>query len=190
MEVEFTRGGKLHYIGTTFAGYVGLLTGMRPGVFSISVDERDKGGQLENLIEALLVKGTSVGSLLIRRTLDTVEDFEEAVNIMVRCVSAVGFCLFIICLGRSIVAFSKVSPLLSFGLSTDCAAAGIHTTRRYSVLHHGRRQTRRRCNHHSRSQRPCRHLAIESVFGRSHGDEPRGRPRHYARRRRASLSTR
>ncbi len=30
------------YMGTTYAGYVGLLTGFRPQAISISVDERDQ----------------------------------------------------------------------------------------------------------------------------------------------------
>lgn len=32
------------YYGTAFVGYMGLLTGMRPGGWSVSVDERDQNG--------------------------------------------------------------------------------------------------------------------------------------------------
>lgn len=32
------------YFGTAFVGYMGLLTGMRPGGWSVSVDERDQNG--------------------------------------------------------------------------------------------------------------------------------------------------
>ena len=45
------------YSGVTFLGYVGLLTGMRPGVFSASVDERDNGTFAENVFSALFDVG-------------------------------------------------------------------------------------------------------------------------------------
>ena len=47
----FVSNGTVQYIGTAFIGYVGLLTGMRPNVFSVSVDERDQGGNVTGLIE-------------------------------------------------------------------------------------------------------------------------------------------
>lgn len=37
---HFIRGGVTLYNSTVFAGYVGLLTGMKQGQFSISVDTR------------------------------------------------------------------------------------------------------------------------------------------------------
>lgn len=37
--ITFTKGGKTLYNGTTFVGYIGLLTGQSP-VFSVTVDER------------------------------------------------------------------------------------------------------------------------------------------------------
>ncbi len=41
VNVNFTSKGQTVYQGTTYAGYVGLLTGMKPGAFSLSIDERD-----------------------------------------------------------------------------------------------------------------------------------------------------
>ena len=35
---------RTSYYGTAFVGYLGLLTGMRPGGWSVSVDERDQNG--------------------------------------------------------------------------------------------------------------------------------------------------
>lgn len=52
--------------------YMGLLTGMRPGAFSISADQRDSGYLIENLLEAMLVPGTYAGCFLIRDTLQQV----------------------------------------------------------------------------------------------------------------------
>jgi len=82
IRVEFQKNGKTLYWGTTYAGYVGLLTGMRPGKFSISLNERDSGYLLENLLEALFVPGTYVASLLIRDTLQNVQTYKEAVDIL------------------------------------------------------------------------------------------------------------
>jgi len=78
INVEFQRSGKTVFYGTTFAGYVGLLTGMRPGAFSVSLNERDIGTVLENALEALFVPGTTTSALLIRNTLDTHATFMGA----------------------------------------------------------------------------------------------------------------
>ena len=40
IEVDFTRGGHVVTTATTWAGYVGILTGMKPGVASVSVNYR------------------------------------------------------------------------------------------------------------------------------------------------------
>jgi len=80
LNVDFYKDNKLLYKGTTYAGYVGLLTGMRPGAFSISADERDTGYLWENLLETLFVPGTTCASFLIRDTLETKTNFNEAVK--------------------------------------------------------------------------------------------------------------
>lgn len=41
VNVNFTSKGKTVYQGTTYTGFIGLLTGMKPGAFSLSIDERD-----------------------------------------------------------------------------------------------------------------------------------------------------
>jgi hypothetical protein len=45
---------------------------MRPGSFSISLDQRGEGSIWDNLLEAIFVKGTYANSLLIRDTLSGV----------------------------------------------------------------------------------------------------------------------
>ena len=40
MNVNYTKGGELQYRTVTFFGFVGLITGVRPGVFSFSMNER------------------------------------------------------------------------------------------------------------------------------------------------------
>jgi len=80
IDVDFQRGGKTLYRGTTFAGYVGLLTGMRPGAFSISADQRNSGYLFENLLEALFIPGTTAAAFLIRDTLEDVDIYDTAIK--------------------------------------------------------------------------------------------------------------
>jgi hypothetical protein len=64
------------YHGVTYAGYVGLLTGMKPGAFAVSVDERDTNGTIiDNALEALLLGGRSIG-MTLRNLLGSDVDFE------------------------------------------------------------------------------------------------------------------
>lgn len=78
--VHFQRGGKTVYTATTYAGYVGVLTGQKPHVFTVSVDERDQGAWWENLLEAILDHNANFISFLVRDTLEEASDFESALN--------------------------------------------------------------------------------------------------------------
>ncbi len=40
VELDFQRGGRTVYKSVNFAGYIGVLTGMKPGSFSLTLDER------------------------------------------------------------------------------------------------------------------------------------------------------
>ena len=40
IEVDFVRAGLVAFRATTWAGYIGILTGVRPGGFSVSVNYR------------------------------------------------------------------------------------------------------------------------------------------------------
>ena len=75
---NFQSGGKTVYSGTTYAGYVGLLTGQRPHQFSVSLDERDTGKHWMNAATALLAKNASIVSFLIRDTLENAQSYEDA----------------------------------------------------------------------------------------------------------------
>lgn len=64
---QFTSGGAIQYYGTAFIGYVGLLTGMRPGAFSVSVDERGLQDPTTDIIlnfVSALQGGQSIGFFL------------------------------------------------------------------------------------------------------------------------------
>lgn len=78
--VDFQKGGKTMYTGSTYAGFVGLLTGQKPYAYTISINERDKGGLWMNALEAL-ANGMNAGiAIHIRDTLANEEfDYEEAV---------------------------------------------------------------------------------------------------------------
>ena len=63
---DFQQGGITQYKTITWVGYVGALTGMRPGVFSVTVDQRftiDVLATLQAIIRLILHKGVSVGFL-------------------------------------------------------------------------------------------------------------------------------
>ena len=68
------------YSGVTFAGYIGILTGQKPYAFTVTLDERDKGFEWENIFQLLLAKTTPVGFFL--RSLLASEDshFDYAVQ--------------------------------------------------------------------------------------------------------------
>ena len=77
---HFQKGGKTVYTATTYAGYVGVLTGQKPHVFSVSVDERDQGAWWQNLLEAILDHNANFISFLVRDTLEEAGDFESALK--------------------------------------------------------------------------------------------------------------
>ncbi len=81
--VDFARGGKVVFTGTTFAGYVGLLTGQKPYKYTISLDERDKGKAWMNIFSATTAGLGAVASFRIRDTLDNdTLDFEGAIAVL------------------------------------------------------------------------------------------------------------
>ena len=78
---EFQSGGKTVYTGTTFVGYIGLLTGQRPHAYTITLDERDQGDWWMNALEALAAGTHGIASFLIRDTLaDQSLDFDAAIE--------------------------------------------------------------------------------------------------------------
>ena len=79
--VDFQSGGKTVYTGTTFVGYVGLLTGQRPHGYTIALTERDKGDWWMNLLEAFATGMNGIVAFVIRDTLaNTSLSFSGAVK--------------------------------------------------------------------------------------------------------------
>lgn len=77
--VDFQKSNKIIYTGTTFVGYVGLLTGQRPLGFTISLDERNEGDWWMNAAQALQDGVGAVAAFLIRDTLYNAADYQSAV---------------------------------------------------------------------------------------------------------------
>lgn len=85
MTVEYQKGGNTEFYATTFAGYVGVLSGMRPGGWSVSIDTRyyPKGGigQLfYEIIAAIEEKNSSLVSFLTRKVLTEETTYAAAVE--------------------------------------------------------------------------------------------------------------
>lgn len=77
---RFVKGGQVVYNATQYAGFVGLLTGMKTGGFSISVDTRFDGTLYKGLIE--FFKGNATLQFLAfttRKIMEEEPDFASAV---------------------------------------------------------------------------------------------------------------
>ncbi|XP_062575232.1 N-acylethanolamine-hydrolyzing acid amidase-like [Saccostrea cucullata] len=82
IQVDFIKNNQTVYSGVTYAGYVGLITGMRPKAFTMTLDERDQGAWWENFIIALLDRKAMPISFLMRDTVAECTNFKDAVDKM------------------------------------------------------------------------------------------------------------
>jgi len=80
INVDYQSNGKTVYKGTTLAGFVGILNGVRPGGFSISMNARNKGGEIVLNFLELLALGAKTPTQVIRQTLASEESYEAAVS--------------------------------------------------------------------------------------------------------------
>jgi hypothetical protein len=83
-QAEFVKGGKLQFYASAYAGYVGVLSGMRPQKFSVTVDTRFHASGLVGLfyevIEALTERNASLVAFLSRTALENGDDFATALQ--------------------------------------------------------------------------------------------------------------
>lgn len=92
VDVEFWKAGKLAFSATTFAGYVGVATGMRAGAFSITANEREMTGSIPipnifksliNLVGILMKTDAYPVTWAVRELLeDGKTDFDGAVSVL------------------------------------------------------------------------------------------------------------
>ena len=81
--VDFQSKGVTRYSGTTFVGYIGLLTGQKPNKFTISLDERDTGEPWENVVAGLVSGSHGIVSWHIRNALaDPNSDYVSALELL------------------------------------------------------------------------------------------------------------
>eukprot|EP00929_Paragymnodinium_shiwhaense_P034028 TRINITY_DN18562_c0_g1_i2.p1 TRINITY_DN18562_c0_g1~~TRINITY_DN18562_c0_g1_i2.p1 ORF type:complete len:473 (+),score=65.17 TRINITY_DN18562_c0_g1_i2:135-1553(+) len=86
IEVDFVRAGRVVCRATTWPGYVGILTGVKPGVFSASVNYRRTRLGADNMIKGVInnmLQGLGSSwpvSFLVREVLESVTSFSEAVG--------------------------------------------------------------------------------------------------------------
>lgn len=82
-QIDFTKGGKTLFTATTFAGYIGVLSGMKTNAFSITIDTRFYPEGISQvfyeIIAAIEEKNASLVAFLSRRTLEDVDNWNDAV---------------------------------------------------------------------------------------------------------------
>jgi len=86
IQVSFQKGGNTLFTATTFGGYLGVLSGMKKGVFSGTVDTRfypDGVGELfYEIIAAIEERNASLVSFLLRDTLTNARSWPEALGML------------------------------------------------------------------------------------------------------------
>jgi len=83
-EVEFQKGGKTLFHATSFAVFAGVLSGMKPNAFSITIDTRfypnGLGELFYEIIAAIVEKNASLVTFLNRDVFTRENDFQSAVE--------------------------------------------------------------------------------------------------------------
>jgi hypothetical protein len=96
IEIDCRKGGQTVFIGTTWAGFLGVFTGMRPGEWSCSLNFRvtSEGSFWKNLKSAM--KGSTPSGFLMRYLLESEPSYDAAVEKLAKT-SLVAPCYFSIC---------------------------------------------------------------------------------------------
>jgi len=82
IQVDFLRHGQVAYTTTTYAGYVGAITGYVPHLFTLSGDERNEGKLIDNL--KALVKGDEFTFFLEREVLEKASGYQDAFDMIMK----------------------------------------------------------------------------------------------------------
>ncbi|KAG8453733.1 hypothetical protein GDO86_000382 [Hymenochirus boettgeri] len=84
INVDFQKNGKTVFMSTSFTGYVGMLTGMKPGILTLTMNERFSldGGYI-GVLEWILGKHDgSWMSFLTRSVLENATSYDEAKTLL------------------------------------------------------------------------------------------------------------
>jgi len=81
---DYQKGGKTVFLATTFAGYVGVLSAMKPKAFSLTIDTRFYPDGISELfyeiVAAITEKNASLVSFLSRDVFINENDFKAALD--------------------------------------------------------------------------------------------------------------
>jgi len=84
VEIDWQRGGKTIFTTSSFAGFIGALSGIKRGAFSVTINTRfypDGIGELfYEVIAAITEQGAQLVSLLTREVLTQDNDWQSALN--------------------------------------------------------------------------------------------------------------
>ncbi|CAF1667380.1 unnamed protein product [Adineta ricciae] len=83
ISVNYTKHGQVHYRSISFAGFIGALTGVKPGVFSVSLNARfDLNGGYIGIIEWLynFDRQQSFVTFALRDMLTNAKNYSEVLN--------------------------------------------------------------------------------------------------------------
>uniref|UniRef100_A0A5F8H2E8 Acid ceramidase n=1 Tax=Monodelphis domestica TaxID=13616 RepID=A0A5F8H2E8_MONDO len=86
VNLDFQRNNQTIFKATSFAGYVGTLTGMKPGVFSLTLNERfSSNGGYMGILEWILGQRDEMWiGFLTRRVLENATSYEDAKNMLIK----------------------------------------------------------------------------------------------------------
>lgn len=76
--IDFQRNGKTVYTAVSYLGYIGIMTGVRHGAFSLTGNARLYGSLYLNLLSVL--EGAQLTFFTLRRVLDESSDYPSALN--------------------------------------------------------------------------------------------------------------
>jgi len=83
-QVEFQKGGETQFYATTFSGFVGILSGMKPNAFSVTIDTRfypqGVSQMFYEIIAAIVEKNASLVTFLSREVFQNENSFNAAVE--------------------------------------------------------------------------------------------------------------
>uniref|UniRef100_A0A8W4FLX4 Acid ceramidase n=1 Tax=Sus scrofa TaxID=9823 RepID=A0A8W4FLX4_PIG len=86
VNLNFQRNNKTVFKAASFAGYVGVMTGFKPGLFSLTLNERfsSNGGYIGILEWVLGKKDAKWIGFILRSVLENSTSYEEAKNILTK----------------------------------------------------------------------------------------------------------